>query len=147
MSEAAIRQKIKTILMSVADIGVVHDYRRNAAGDAAFIALFSDVIAGQRQYRGWQIYRESATESSNSTVALNNYVIEGYLGIRDAAETGKAFDLLIEAIRAAFRADTTLHDAGNGHGPVQVPVINEMNFGGVLCHHARLTITINDYVT
>lgn len=147
MSEAAIRILLKAIIESVTDIGLVHDYRRMATTDKEFIDKFVTTIDNTRQVRGWQIYREGAAEDPHTTAAPHNYVIEGYMGIQDANATEKTFTALTEAIRTAVRSDTTLYNAGYAHHPVQIPTQNELSFGGVLCHHAKMTLLIYDFIT
>lgn len=146
MSEATIREKIKTILSGVTNIGVVHDYRRSASSDAAFIELFRTTISGVDQIRGWMISRRSASEQQKTTAAPHQYEIDGYMGLQDAAATEKTFTLLIEAVRAAVRDDMTLFAAGFAHDALQVQTQEELMFGAVLCHHVKLTFAVYDLI-
>jgi len=151
MSESAIRAEIAAIVGGVADIGKVYDYERHASSWAKFIQLFKATIGGQPQIRGWEISRVRVAETletlGGGPAATDNkhtYAIQGYLGVNDAEASEKTFEALIEEIRAAFRANPTLNGAADGHDYIQAETIDTRMFGSVLCHYAKLLLTVTE---
>jgi hypothetical protein len=146
MSESAIRTQIKTILEGVTGIGVVHDYERWSNDWATFLTLFKHV-AGSR-INGWIITRFKVDEEEETTShepSIHHYKIKGMYSLDDSAASEKAFNLLIEAIRAAFRANYQLNGTATNTTPVKVPVIENRVFGSVLCHYCEMTLTAEEY--
>lgn len=153
MSEAGIRAAIKTTLSGVTNIGKVYDYERWAIDWATFIALFKTTVSGVDQIRGWEIGRRSVAEKkivigigASSNEKTHVFIIRGYLGLNDAAETEKTFNALIEAIATAFRSDKTLGGAARDHDYIQAQTIDMRIFGGVLSHYCELTLTVHERV-
>jgi hypothetical protein len=150
MSEALIRQQIYTTLSGVTSIGKVHDYERWAADWDAFIALFKTTVAGAPQIRGWEIGREAvaAVYDDNAEESdTHQFVIRGYLVVKDSAATEKTFNALIEAVRQAFRFDFTLGGLCEMAGPMTARVITTRMFGAVLCHYCELVFPVQEVLT
>ena len=153
MPEATIRAQIYVILSGVTDIGKTYDYERWAADWGTFINFFKTTIGGVDQVRGWEIGRRSATEKkivigigAASQEKTHVFVIRGFLGVNDASATEKTFNALIEAIAKAFRTNKTLNGTATNHDYIQAEVIDTRMFGGVLCHHAELTLTVYERI-
>lgn len=147
-----VRTAIVAALSGIANVGQVHDYERYAKAEGDFRALYQATIGAGKSLRGWFVRRVSTREVS-ATVGVGMEVIgwriTGYLAIDDAAASEKAFDDLIEAIRAAFRADPTLggvvgdlydltQSADSAPYGIQVEESGPVLFAGVLCHRAVL---------
>lgn len=155
MSAATHRAALLALLQAVPAIGRVHDYQRYAREESAFRSLYVyEPATGPSQLRGWQISRVGVAER---TVGLGRVLnehtwrIRGYMALRDADATETEFDALVEAIRAAFRADPTLGGAstaepiGDEDG-VQMRDAGPVLFCGVLCHSALLEVQTREYV-
>lgn len=145
-----IRDAIKTTMNGVAGIGIVHTYQRYAKEQAAFKALF---VTGT-ELKGWTI-RKTRTREKSPARGRNNIVhtwqIDGYLGFDDANASEEAFDLLVEAVADAFRADETLggvvaETVVDGEAGIQVDDSGPVMFAGVLCHSARLRLGTRHYL-
>lgn len=148
MSESAIRTKIRGIMLTVADIGVVHDYERFAGGDwGKFIEFFRCTIGGKEQIRGWELCRKAAParyDSNGEETTTHQFVIRGYRGVRDADATEKDFNVQIEAVREKFRFNFTLDGLCELAGPVSVEAIDVRMFGSVLCHYCELSLPVQE---
>lgn len=146
MSEATIRAQIKTILSGVTGIGVVHDYERWSKDWTTFLTLFKHVAGGR--INGWIITRSAVEELEETTShepSIHQYKIKGIYALKDSAASEKAFNTLIEAIRAAFRTNYQLNDTASHTTPLKVPVIENRVFGSVLCHYCEMTLTAEEY--
>ncbi|HYE35503.1 hypothetical protein [Methylocaldum sp.] len=150
----AIRTAIVAKLNSVADIGRVHAYERYANQMADLSALYAwDAGSGQKQLRGWFARRVGIQESKPSEPTFRETItwqIRGYLALSDAAASELAFDDLIDAIRAAFRADDTLGGAVatcwiDDEAGIQSDDAGPVLFANVLCHSARLILKTRRY--
>lgn len=147
MSLATERAALVAVLSSVPGIGVVHGYERYAADLATLRTHYTTEIDGQRQLRGWFVQRVKTTEERSARKAYFDrtaWMLRGYMGLDDAAQSELVFDGLIEAVRDALRADLTLGgtvmlpDKDDTAGPTvdAGPVL----FAGVLCHSATITV-------
>jgi hypothetical protein len=139
-----VRSKIKALIESVPDTGIVHQYERWTADWGKFITLFK---ATSGEILGWEISRSAAPGIYLNTVEeqINHrYLIRGYMGLQDATETELSFNEKIEAIRDAFRSDMTL--GGMNELPVgfDCRLIEPRSFGSVLCHYAEIIIEVQE---
>jgi len=151
-----LRAAIKAKVAGVAGIGQVHDYERYLKDQSKLAALYqSSAQAGARLY-GWHIRRVRTFETLIDTgrnYADHFWRMRGFMSIEDADATEKKFDVQIEAIRAAFRADPTLanicdthfQEANANQGGVQLEESEPVLFCGVLCHAARLSLITRVY--
>ena len=146
MSETAIREQIAVILGTVTDVGKVHNRFRYTADAAAFLTLFKTTIGGKDQIRGWMISQIAPLSEDREQVKKRTYAIDGYLGFQDLESTELTMAALLDAIAAQFRANKTLNAAALGHEYIQVVTNEPRQFGAVLCHHARLTLAVYDYI-
>ncbi|TAN61050.1 hypothetical protein EPN18_07380 [bacterium] len=149
----AIAANIKTKLLTVANIGQVHDYYRWSKDAGAFLAMFSATIGGVKQIRGWEITRTAVTEHKHGAFWRHHqFRISGYMGLQDAAGTDKTFQTLVENICETFRtADGgATWDYRNGDSPdnsaMQVNTIDVREFGAVLCHYAEITLSVTEKI-
>lgn len=145
-----IRGAIKAKIEGVAGTGIVHDYERYANDLAAFKSLY--VSAGT--LKGWLIRRVATRETSPAVgrwIVTHRWQIRAYQGLDDAAASEKAFDTLIESVRAAFRADDTLGGVvGTCTLPddiagLQVEDAGPVMFAGVLAHSARCALATRHF--
>lgn len=156
MGLADIREQIKTILSGVSGIGVVHDYERWSADWKKFLDLFrAEDDDGTKRINGWMFARKSTAEKLITAAEYQRvytFRIQGLYGLKDAEETGKTFQSLIEAVCDAFRenynlnntCETTSPDFGQlaGRSGMQVETIEQQMFGGVLCHYCDLLLGV-----
>jgi hypothetical protein len=147
MSVAAIRSAITARINTVPAVGLVHDYERYTKRNNDFAAFYQQ----DRKLLGWFVRRLSTREvvvDSVTTRLITRWQINGFMGLEDDQASEKAFDDLVEAVRAAFRDDETLGGCvettrgqpGEEAG-LQLDELGPVMFAGVLCHKARLSLT------
>lgn len=139
-----VRTKIKAVIESVPNMGIVHTYERWAADWVKFIALFK---APTGEILGWEISKGAAPGTYLNTVeeeVSHKYLIRGYMGLQDAAETELLFNEKIEAMRDAFRSDMTLGGLNELPKGFDCRLIEPRSFGSVLCHYAEIIIEIQE---
>jgi hypothetical protein len=129
------------VLASVPNVGLVHSYRRSAASEEKFKALF----VKDGKILGWQISRESSAAidaTIHSTDEQHSLVFRGYQGVEDSKGTEEGFQQLIETIRYTFLADRTLGAAVQWTEPMQVRAVTMGAFGNFLCHYCELSLVV-----
>ncbi len=139
-----VRTKIKARIESVPNMGIVHTYERWAADWGKFIALFK---ASTGEILGWEISRVAAPGTYLNTVeeeVSHKYLIRGYMGLQDAAETELLFNEKIEAMRDAFRSDMTLGGLNELPAGFDCRLIEPRSFGSVLCHYTEIIIEVQE---
>lgn len=148
MSDTTIRASLKALMESVPGIGVVHDYDRWVSDSEQLVNLFKvnpdDEAA---PLHGWEITREgilSIARVSTRVKATYGYVIKGYYAMRDAVESEKLFQMVIDSIVVKF-LDSPIANT-EGHPLPSVPKITPYMFAGVLCHYAEVRIQIAEIV-
>ena len=94
------------------------------------------------------IARDEATAAEDLgpqfTARKHTIAIHGYAGVNDAAASEKAFQGLLEAAVTALGADRKLSQTARHSEPVQVRAVDFRIFSNVLCHHAELTLVVED---
>lgn len=139
MSDATIRAAIKTRLTSMgAGIGRVHDYERWAVQSSSFLSLFQDPTT--KKVFGWEIIRRRVrTErlTMRRWKLIHRYLIRGYYGLEDSAETEKSINALVDQIVLDF---TRTKIAGTQGDQLPEAGIETRVFGHVLCHVAEITL-------
>lgn len=155
MSIGAIRAAIKAKLDGIADLGQVHDRQRWAKDAKTLADLYRSATHGE--IRGWDISWESLSETDghvdDAGVEVIRWVIRGRIGFEDADGTEKVLEALVDAIRAAFKADQTLggvvaqiSDPDGGEFAVQVAEYGPIRFAGALCWSAELKLLTVRYL-
>lgn len=144
MSLFAVRDAIQARLAAIPNIGVVHHYERYVEDLDKFREAF---MVGKR-VRGGYLTRTRTREQFQSTshndethVWRFNY----YVGWLEAENSARGFEILVEAIRDAFRDDETLGgvvDTTNidGLAGIQLDDAGPVMFAGLLCHGARFSM-------
>ncbi|MBF0093989.1 MAG: hypothetical protein HQL34_05530 [Alphaproteobacteria bacterium] len=144
-----VRAAIVAKLLSVPGVGQVHDHQPFLKTEAKLRELY----VANGLLLGWHVRRIGTRETSPSVgrfVERHLWLIQGVMAFDDSGASELAFDGLIEAIRAAFRADETLSGLVGGTADQEVAGIQvedslPVMFCGVLCHSARLTLTTTLY--
>lgn len=144
MSEALIRAQIKTVLLSVGTIEIVHDYQRWANDWAKFLDLFQTT---DDRIAGWVVTRSKVVTrrvNVGETDICHVFTLRGYLGLQDAAASEHTFQTEIDAVQTALLADEQLGDTCNTTHPdwgpmsgsvgLQADKIDLRRFGTVFCH-------------
>lgn len=153
MSETAIRAALYSAVSDVSNIGTVYDYERWAAEWGTFLTLFKTTITGVPQIRGWEVaYRgflpARDPQFARQVIHNHSFVVQGYMALSDADESEKTFATLALAVVAAIDADSTLHSGVYKlTGPASMDIFEPRSFGSVLCHYARITITVSEQVS
>lgn len=155
MSVATHRAAIVALMLTVANVGRVHDEEPYARAEAAFRELYGwEDESGVTSLRGWYVRRTRTAERAaglGRTINAHTWLVRGFASLDSAAGSGKAFDDLVEAVRLAYRNDITLGgaiDPGPLDNPAgfQVADIGPVVLAGVLCHGATLNLTTYEYL-
>ena len=137
---------IKTIMLGVSGVEIVHEYQRFAADWTKFLSLFKD---SSDRINGWMITRESTPEDRDTYPTLrrqHRFVIRGFYGLNDAEASETTFQTLVERIQTAFDVDPVLGGTVINSEPLQVDKVDARVFGSVLCHYAELSIAAHERV-
>jgi hypothetical protein len=140
-----IRAAIAAKIRGITGAGVVHTYERYAKTMGGLKALYLAPDSGV--LRGWHVRRVTTVEHQ---LALGRYAVDhhwqlrGLMALDDARASEESFDLLVEQIRDAFRADDTLDGLiatmidDQKLAGLQVEESGPVMFAGeVLCHAVR----------
>lgn len=156
-SETTIRARIKTVLLTVTNIGQVHDYERWADNWDDLLTLFKATVSGEYELRGWTVTLEDVTQEvitfqgggTTGTVLVNYfYRVRGFLAVNDADASEKTMTALMLAAATALEADATLRsEALEKESPVVAAMHQEHRmFAGVLCHYVEMRINPQEVV-
>lgn len=155
MSESGARARIKTVIETVSNVGVVHDYMRWTNEWPSLVALLKTTVSGASKLRGWMITCEGApTPAANEFGPIPTarrdyrYRIRGYYALDDSAATEKTFVAQVIAVCDALDNDTTLHNANNYYdcSLSSADPIGHIMLGDVLCHYCEITITVTELI-
>lgn len=147
MSLAGIKTEIRNIILSVTGIEKVYEYERWANRAEKFLDLYKD---SNDRINGWEISRritEEFKESTGSWQRIYSFIIRGYYGIQDEAESEIAFDVLIELIADKIRANPTLNTSCIFHDWLQVDLTEPRIFNNVLVHYCELSLRVTETLT
>jgi len=138
-----IRQAIKLVMESVADVGIVHGYERYSKRMSAL----RDLYKSNNQIKGWFIRRSRKVirrDGPDKTTAIH-WQIHGFWSLEDDSGTEEQMadlvDLLINAFDEKPDLDGVVTEINDGEqyglsqddsGPVM--------FAGVLCNSVRLSL-------
>lgn len=160
MNSADVRAAIAAKLQAVPDAGAVHAFERHAERGGELRDLYVVEIGGRKLLRGWYVRRASVREVSGTpgvATVVSGWRIVGFHGLEDGTASETAFDALIDAARAAFRADPTLGGAvadlcdltasteSTPYG-LQVEDFAPVLFGGALAHRAQLALVTSHLI-
>lgn len=135
-----IRNEIKNILESVANVGKVFTYLRWDEDWKAFFSLFPN-------NRGWMITRTGVVENRELTLDLNTCIhtfqLIGFMTLKDDRASELEFQNIIESIRNAFRSNPTLNNTALDSEPIEALIENRI-FGSIVVHYAQLTLRVKE---
>lgn len=156
MAEATIRARIKTVVQSVSNGGLVYDYERWASDWTTYLDLFKTTIDSAEVIRGWTITCQSfqpveiATMGSQDVETTFIYKIRSYFGLDDENASEKTAIGIAEDVVEALNADNTLHgtayDASGPHPLAELTLFEPRFFGDVLCHYIEITCPVKERV-
>jgi hypothetical protein len=155
MSESAIRAQIKVILESIPDIGNVYSVRKYYNTQADRLAIMKTSISGVEQIRTWMIYRDGLPESNQILLGLgadkgreiiHKYIIEGWIGLKDADSTELTLNSLLDSIEKAFATNRTLNDTCFYHDGIIIDKIDVVDMTGILCNHCELSLRVREFI-
>lgn len=141
-----IRDAIVTRLNTVASIGQVHNRERYSADWSAYLGQFKNAATGD--IRGWTVTFGGLTGTPYRGAANRRayeFVIRGYLGLDDSANTETAFYNLVEAVLDALDGRTDLGDTDVidfSVGPASVRAAEPRQLGSVLVHYAEIVYPV-----
>ncbi|MBI5789300.1 MAG: hypothetical protein HZA78_10640 [Candidatus Schekmanbacteria bacterium] len=146
MSLNNIRTEIKALLETVPGIGKVHDFERWTIDWQKFLEFFK---TADNKINGWTITRSVSTENNQSVgtnIRTHQILIKGYYGLKDAVESEKAFQNLIEAVCDVLRSHNDLNASCLKSGPPQVSKVYPRPFGGVLVHVCNIQLAVQERI-
>jgi hypothetical protein len=143
-----LRTAIVATITSVADVGAVHPYIRHDPDPEVLRGLYEITVGAGQVVRGWHVARATTygTLINSARVLIDHdWVITGLWELNDGAGSAVAFDEMIEAVCAAFRADRWLSDLvftvpDAARFGLCVDDVSTLTFAGVLCHCAHLSL-------
>lgn len=142
---------IKAVLTAL-ECGKVHTYARITTNWSKYIEFFRDT---DKTIRGWEITRAEVPESLKGAYFRHHrMVLRGHLGIQDEKESDLEWQVLLDDICEAFRAEVPTASRtwlyGNGTNPSEAPAQIRVNdqrlFGSVLCHYAEVHLTVTERI-
>lgn len=150
----AIVADVKAKMLTITNIGQVHDYYRWNKDASGFLNLFAYTPAGgSKHVRGWELSRISATEHKKGAFFRHHkFKLAGYMSLKDADATDKTFQTLVDDVCEKFRtADGgATWDYRNGDSPndspAQATTIEARQFGEVLCHYAEIILSMTERI-
>lgn len=153
MTQATIRARIKTVIDTVSNKGQTHDYFRWVIDESEFLDIAATTISTVKQVRVWLIdYVGFAAETpwisrSANARRVHTFILHGYLGLDDSAETAKTMAVLAEAVCDALDADATLNSSATSSSrvPCQLDMADVMWYSK-LCHHATIALAVAEIV-
>lgn len=149
------RAALKALLLTVPDVGVVHDIEPYARSESEFRGCYLFTPAGGTAHvRGWFIRRTGTREAElnlQTVLETHAWQITGLMALDYQAASEATFDGLLEAIRQAYRANPTLGGVNalgpaNGFG-MHVAQSGPAVFAGLLCHRAVLQVQTHAYLS
>ena len=150
----SLRTAIATVLEGITDIGLVHNRERFVVDPAAYLDMFKTTVGGTVQIRAWLILRERVDTVTDTAFGEDRdrhlFVLAGFLGFQDSADTYGALQALCDSVRAAFSNQTTLGVSGvmvRAVGPCTLRTFDVGQFGSVLCHRAEIELPIETMQT
>ncbi len=156
MSVDTHRAALVALLLSVPDIGRVHESVRFAREESDFHQHYVWALqGGMHHVRGWHLGSPTTARSSwgMGRVRLRHtWPIRGYLSLNVDERSSVVMDRLCEAIGQAHEADRTLGGVSTaeealdgGLSGLQKVEAGEVLFCGVLCHSALLQLETWEY--
>lgn len=159
-SETTIRARVKTVLESVTDVGVVHDYERYNNDMTTLLAQFVTKIDGEDQLRTWMISLDPGQSMRQQLIGFEgvgagdnilvtySYRVRGFMAVNDEAESEKTFAALALTIMLALEADTTLKgEQLERDTPIVAGMtMNYSMLAGVLCHAVEIKINPQEVI-
>jgi len=151
MSLSTVRTEIKTILLTISNVGQVHDYKRytHSWDD------YKDLFVENSKVNTWEIVRESfesfVEASNNVNRTRHNFTIRGFYSVQDKTASEKTFQDIVEDIRVTFRNKPKLNNKAelvffSPDRPFS-GVFRYDYLGAVLCHIVEINLTIQEYET
>jgi hypothetical protein len=133
--------QIDTILKSATGVidNNVYKYDRLSRNWEEYLSAFKD--ATNSVIHGWTITRTKVVETpeaSRTNEEKNTWLMRFYYSLGSYGATEDTFQDIIEAVRTAFRSNSSLNGTALTSTPIQVDIIEARMFGEVLCHYAEL---------
>jgi hypothetical protein len=159
VSESTVRAALKTILLTVSNVGQVHDYERWAGTIPDVATSFRTTISGSDCIRGWTIACEgwaqewlvyNEDEAPGHVNRTYTYKIRGYFGLQDSTATEKTAIGIVEDVCEALDKSDELHDEEDYQGrtpPAILTIFEPRMFGSILCHYAEITAQVTEAIS
>jgi len=146
MSLSNLNTQINTILLAVTGIGTkIYNYDVYADNWSTFLSKFKNT--GDTKVNGWCFYRqktEEETHTSRTNIRRHTFLFRGFYSLATDGSTLTSFQDLVELIATAFRNKPSLNGVALITSAIQVDIIENRQFGEVLCHYAELTLIVEE---
>ena len=149
----AIRQKLDKAIPDARIEIINRDLRERKDLIAAGFIRRDDIDVGQagaEKLNLWVVSRRDSNdekEAQECDTIVDSFIIRGYHGYNDAAETELVFQQDINTIREAFRLHDSLDGSCETAGPAVVETIDWAIIGGLLCHYCEIRYDVQFYFT
>jgi hypothetical protein len=146
MSLSDINTQINSILSGVTGIGTkIYNYDVYADDWSTFLSKFKNT--GDSKVNGWCFYRQKTdeeTHSSRTNIRRHTYIFRGFYSLGTYGSTMTSFQDLLELIATAFRNKPSLNGVALITSAMQINVVENRQFGEVLCHYAELMLGVEE---
>lgn len=130
-------------LLTAAGCVNVHLYQRLAQDWGTYLARFKDPTLGAKAARGWTVSRKSTSEErgiSLQNLRVYTFTIRGIRSLDDSVASETLFQTDIETVCDKFRETYNLTGTCELAGPPQVTIVDNRDFGGILCHYCEIDV-------
>lgn len=158
MSLQSVRDQIKAIIQQADPDSLVHDYERWTNQPDSLLTLFKP--EDETHLRAWIFKPASIAEfhyTQDSNLAVYVFLFRFVYSAVDSEATEKTASQIIEAVRAAFRADLTLNNQQvntsieegplQGLAGLQLDKLDLITLGNVMCHYGELRLAVQEFVS
>jgi hypothetical protein len=138
----AVVAAVVSVLETVPDIGPVYAYERTSRSPAKYLELMRDELG---RVNGWTVRRRATASiryDSNIIIRRTHRIeMSAMRGpVDDLRESEIDFQVLLEAVYAAFKVDYTLGEICEQIGQIQIEDVDFIEFSDTLYHVAVLSL-------
>jgi hypothetical protein len=145
-----IQEALMTALQSSGiPLGSLQAYPRWAPSWEEYLNIFAVEVDGQRQIRGVELTRKSASSSwhtfGRSVKRIYRFTLVFHLGLNDAGESAQELQNLVDRVMDYldnYVMELTGYEYGPIVGPSSLSDFVETDFHGVLSNHAQVDVPI-----
>ncbi len=128
--------------------GSVTDHQPRSERREDLVAFFGNTAG--TLLNGWTVHRSAVDDlqedgSGRRFITTHTVVVKGYFGLKEADATEAAFDVLVDAVRAAIIASTTIWLNQPEAAPKTInTTITHSTLQNAVVHFAELTFDVDE---